>query len=101
MWILNAGHSIPEASTVECSSPAIESFEEALSAVIPSQQGSVSAKRLSTSFKCTASLVPVCWPVTYHPELAFETGIEQAINIIEMELNFTQCPISIHIVSND
>jgi hypothetical protein len=36
-----------------------------------------------------ASLVPVFWPLTYHPELAFETGIEQAINLIESELNST------------
>jgi len=38
--------------------------------------------------------------MTYDPELAFETGTEQAINLIESELNFTQCPISIHIASS-
>jgi len=101
MWFLNAGHSISEASSVDCSSCVIELFEEALSLVIPSKWLSVSSKRSSTSFKCTAGLAPVCWPLTNHRWLACETGTEQAMNLIERELNFTQCPISIYIVSNN
>jgi hypothetical protein len=37
----------------------------------------------------------------YHASLAFETGKEQAINLIESEMNFTQYPISMQIVSNN
>jgi len=92
VWFLNAGHSIPEASSVDYGSRVIEKFEEALSVVIPSKRPSVSSKRSSTSFNCIASLALVCWPLTYHPELAFEMGIVQAINLIESELNFTQWP---------
>jgi hypothetical protein len=76
-------------------------IEEALCIVIPSKWPSVSSKQSSTSFTCTASLVPVCWPVTYHPLLAFETGKEQVNNLIASELNFMQCQIPIHIVGND
>jgi len=67
IWFLNAGHSIPEASSVDCSSRNIESLEEALSVVITSKWPSVSSKQSRTSFQCTASLAPVCWPVTDHP----------------------------------
>jgi len=98
---LNAGHSIPEASCVDCSSRVIKYFNEALSVIIPSKSPLVSSKWSSTSFKCTANLAPVCWPLTYRPQLAFERGKEQAINLIKSQLNFTQCPIPIHIQSND
>jgi len=99
-WFPNAGHTIPEASSVDCSSWIIECFEEALSIVTPRNRPSVSSTRSSMSFKCTASLAPSCWPLTYHHYLAFETWNKQAINLIERELNFMQCPIPIHIVKN-
>ena len=67
MWFLSAGHLIPEASSVDCSSRVIEWFEPALSVVIPSNRPSVSSKQTSTSIKCTACLAPGCWPLTYHP----------------------------------
>ena len=66
MWFLKAGNWIADASSVDCSSRVIEQCEEAVSVVIPSKQPSVSSKRSNTSFKCTASLAPVCWPFTYH-----------------------------------
>jgi len=44
IWFLNAGHSIPEASSVDSSSRVIEQFEEALSIVIPSKRPSVSSQ---------------------------------------------------------
>jgi len=66
MWFLNAGHSIPEASSVDCSSRVMEYFWEALSVIIPRKRQSVISNQLSTSFKCMASLAPVCWPLTYH-----------------------------------
>ena len=100
IWFLNAGHWIAEASSVYCSSRVIESFEEVLSVVIPSKWQSVHSKQSSMPFKCTATLPRVCWPLIYHSELVFETGIEQAINLIESELNYIYYPISIHIVSN-
>jgi len=92
MWFLNGGHSIPEASSVDCSSRVIEWFEEALSVVIPSKRLSVSSKPSRTSFKCMASRAPVCWLLTYHPWLAIKTWEEQAINHIEREMNLTQYP---------
>jgi len=101
MWFLNAGRSIPAASSVGCSSRVTEYFEEALSVVMPNKRPSVSSTQSSMSFKCTASHAPVCWRLTYHPWLLFELGTEQAINLIQSEFNFTQCPISIHIVCND
>jgi hypothetical protein len=61
----------------------------------------MSSKRSNTSSQCTASLSPVCWPFSKHPQLAFEKGKEQQIDLIESELNFAQAPIWIHIVSND
>jgi len=67
MWFLNAGHSIPEASSGDCSSRVIMLFEEALSVVIPSTQPAVSLKQSSTFFKCTGCHAPVCWPLRYHP----------------------------------
>jgi len=100
MWFLDAGHSIPEASRGDCSSRVIEWFEEALSVIIPSKWPLLSPKPSRMAFKCMASLAPVCWPFTYHPWLAFERWEEQVINLVEQELNFTQCPSSIHIVSN-
>jgi hypothetical protein len=48
-----------------------------------------------------AGLAPLSWPLTNHPDLAFETGKEEAINLHESNLLFNQCTISIHIVSND
>ena len=72
MWFLNGGHSIPEDSRVDCSSQVIEKFEEALWVVIPSKWQSVSSKWSRSSLKCTASAAPVCWPLTYHPWLAFQ-----------------------------
>jgi len=101
MWFLEAGHWIAEASSVDCNARVIEYFEEALSVVIPSKRLFISSKQSSTSFKGMASLAPVCWPCTYYPWLVFETGKELAINLINSKLNFTQCPVSIHIVSND
>jgi len=74
MWFLSAGHSIAEASSVECSSCVIELFEEALWVVIPSNHPSVSSKQSRSSLKCRASLAPVWWPLTWHSELAFEIG---------------------------
>jgi len=47
------------------------------------------------------SIAPVCWPVAYYLELAFETGKEQVISVIETDLFFMQCSILIHIRSND
>jgi len=38
--------------------------------------------------------------LTNHPDLGFEMGKEQVINLIEREFNFTHCPISINIVGN-
>jgi len=101
MWFLNPGHSIPEASSVDCSSRVLGWFEEAVSVVIPNKPPSVSSKQSRMSFKCSASLAPVCWLLTYHPYLASERWKEQVINLIEHGLNFTQCPISIDIVCND
>jgi len=101
MWFFNAGHSVPESSSVDCILRVIEWFDEALSLVIPSKRPSVSSKPSSTSFKYTASLALVCWSLNYHSWLAFETGNEQEINFIESELYFTQCPILIRIVCND
>jgi hypothetical protein len=65
MCFLNAGHSIRETSSVDCSSRAIETFEEALSVIIPRKQPSVSSQRSTMSYLCTASLAFVCWPLTY------------------------------------
>jgi len=100
IWFLNAGHWIAEASSVDCSSCVIESFEEVLSVLIPSKRQLVHSKQSSMPFKSTATLAPVRWPLIYHPEIVFEMGIEQAINLIESELNFIYYPISINIVSN-
>jgi len=89
MWFLEVGHWIAEASGVDCGWRVIECFEDALSVVIPSKRPSVRSKRSSTSFKCTASLAPVCWPLIYHPLLPFKMGTKLAINLIEPQLNFT------------
>jgi hypothetical protein len=83
MWFLNAGHSIPQASSIDCSSCVIKEFEEALSVIIRSIELPVSAKRSRMSFKCTASVAPICWPLTYDPKLAFIMGQQQAINLFE------------------
>jgi hypothetical protein len=101
MWLRKAGHSIPEASSVDCSSRVIELFDEALSVVIRCKQPSVRSKQSRTSFKCIAYLAPVCWPLTYYHHLAFVIGKELVINLIERKLHFTQCPISIDTVRND
>jgi len=101
MLFLNADHWITDTSSVDCSSSVIEWFEEALSVVKPSKQQLVRSKRSGTTFKCITRLAPVCWPLTYHYWFAFETGNEQGINVIDSELNFMQCPIVIHMVSND
>jgi hypothetical protein len=101
MWFLNAGHSILESSSVDYSLQVIELFQEVWSVVIPSKQPSVSSKQSSMPFKCTASLPSVCLPLTYHPVLAFETRIEQAMNLIESKLYFRQCMILILIVISD
>jgi len=66
-WFLNAGPSIPQASSIDWSSGVVEYFEVALSVVIPSKRPSVSPKQSSKSFECTASLAPVGWPLTNHP----------------------------------
>jgi len=58
----------------------------------------VTSKRSGTSFKCTGSLASVCWLLRCHPAIACKTGKEQAIKPLDRELNFMQCPISIHIV---
>jgi len=76
MWFHNAGHLIPEASSVNTSLRGIEYFDEALSVLIPSKVLAVSLKGSSTSFKFTVSLAPVCRPLTNHPELAFENTKE-------------------------
>jgi hypothetical protein len=39
--------------------------------------------------------------LTYHPQLGFESGKEQAINLIESQVDIAQCLILIDIVSND
>jgi len=72
MWILNARHSFLEASRVHFSSQLIKLIKEILSVAIQSIHLSVSSKCRSTYFKCMASIAPGCWPLTYHPELAFE-----------------------------
>jgi hypothetical protein len=76
MWFLNAGHSIPEASRVDCSMHVIKEFEGALSVVIPSKQPSVSSTRSSRAFKYIANRAPVCEPLTYHSEIDFESAKE-------------------------
>jgi hypothetical protein len=100
MLCLNAGDSIAEASSVDCSSCVIKEFEVALAVVLPSKQPSVGSTRAS-NFKFIASLASVCWPLTYYHQLALEEGTEQVINLIECALNLTQRPILIRIVSND
>jgi hypothetical protein len=101
MWLCKAGHSIPEGSSDDCSSWVIEQFDEALSVVMASKRPLVSSKLSRTSFKCMASLAPVCWPLTYDCQLAFVIGKEVVINLIERKLHITQCPNLFHIVSND
>jgi hypothetical protein len=101
IWLLNASHLHAETSSVDCSSRIIELFEEVLSIFVSCKLQSVSSKRSSTPLECTASLAPVCRPLTYHPWLAFETRKDQAVNLIECELNCVQCGILIPIVSND
>jgi hypothetical protein len=101
MWFLNAAHSVAESSGDNCSSRVIEYFEEALSVLVPNNQPSVSSNRLRMFFNRAASLVPVSCLFTYDTELAFATAKAQAINIIESDLYLMQCPIWIHIVSND
>jgi len=89
MWFLNAGHWIAEALIVDCSSPVIGKFGEALWVVIPSKQPTVSSKRSSTSFNRSASLALVWWLLIYHPYLAFETWKGQVIIFIENKLIIT------------
>jgi len=101
MWFLNAGHSIPEAPRVDCSSQVIEWFEEALSVVIHSKRWSICYRQSLTSVTHMASLAAVCRPLTYHPEVAFKKVKAEAINLIESELYFSQCPMLIPIVTND
>jgi len=64
MRFLIAGLTIPEASRVDCCSRVMKLAEEALSVIIRSKWLLVSSKQSRTSFKCTASLAPVCWPLT-------------------------------------
>jgi len=66
LWFLNAGHSIPEASRIDCDSQVIELIEEVSSVVIPSHRLSVSSKWSRTCFKCTTSCTLVGWPLTVH-----------------------------------
>jgi hypothetical protein len=101
MWFSKAGNSIAEASSVDCSSQVIKRFDEVLSFVIPSKWPSVCSKRSRSSLKCMASLALVCWTLTYCPQLAWVIGKEVVINLIKRKLHFTQCPILIHLVSND
>jgi len=101
MWFLIAGHLIPDASGVDWRFRVFEWFEEALSVVIPSERALVSSKWSRTSFQCMASLAPVGWPLTYQSQWAFEIGKEQAINLVQCKLYFSQCPILIHIICND
>ena len=88
MWVPKSGHLIPEASRVDCSSQVIESFDDALSVVIPSKQPSASSKRPSTSSTCMGSLAPVWWPLTYYRQLAFALGNAVVINLIEHKCTF-------------
>ena len=74
MWVLDAGHMILEASWAGCNSWVMDQFEKALSVLTPSKRPSVSSNPSRTSFKCMASLTPLCWPLTYYPYLAFEIG---------------------------
>jgi len=67
MWFIKAGPGMAEDLSFDCCSRVIEEFEEALSVVIPSKRLSVSSNQSTTSFTCTASLAPMCWPLTYHP----------------------------------
>jgi len=101
MWFLKAGHCIGEALSVDCSSRVIQKFEEVISVILRSKRPLVSSKWSSTSFTCTASYPPECWPLTNHLSLPFEKGNKRAINLIECERNFTTWPFSIHIVGND
>jgi len=86
LWVLNACHLIPQVSRANCISQVINSFEEALSVGIQSQRLSVSSKQSWSSFKCTASLALVCWPLSDYSFLAFKNGKEYAINVIKSEL---------------
>jgi len=101
MWFLRGGHSIPEAASVDCSSSVIKWFREASTVVFPNKWPSERLKWSSMSFNCSASVAPVCWRLTHHPQLAFETGEQQLINLIESGSIFTQCPMLIHPVGND
>jgi len=101
IWFLNAGHTIPEASRVDCDSWVLQKFEEELVVVIPSKLPSVSLNWSKTFLTPTASLAAVCWPLTYHTHFVFKILKELAINLIQCGLCFSQCPISIHIVIND
>jgi len=74
MWFLNAGYTIPDVSRVDCSSVVTGMIEEALSVEIRNKWLSVSSTGCSTSFKCTAKLAHIYWPLTDQPELTFETG---------------------------
>jgi len=67
MWLLNAGHSIPEAWSVDCSSQVIEMMDKVVSVVIPSKRPLLSSKRSRTSSKCMLNLALVCWPLTFDP----------------------------------
>jgi hypothetical protein len=66
-WFLNPGHSIAEASSVDCSLHVIKWFKEDLFVVMISKRLSVNLKRSHTYFKCAACLALVCWPLSYHP----------------------------------
>jgi len=61
----------PVANTIEywrvdSHSQVIEKFEEALSVLIPSKRLSVSSKGSRSSFKCPATLTPICWHLIYY-----------------------------------
>jgi hypothetical protein len=101
MLFHKAGHSIPVASSVNCSSWVIVEFFEALSVTIPSKRLSLNWKCWRTSFVYMASPAQVCWPLTNCPQLAFVTGKEDVINLTERKLLFTKCQISIQIVRNE
>ena len=101
MWFRSVGPSILEAWRVDSNLRVIESFGKALSVVIPNKQPLVSSTWSRTFFICMASRALVYWPLTYYPWLAFEAWEEQAIDLIECNLYFSQCPISIQIVCKD
>jgi hypothetical protein len=99
-WFLTAGEMIPGASRIDCNLQHYISVVEVSSVVIRSTFPLVSLQWSRNALKCMASHAPVCWPSTCHPYFTFEHGKEQATNLMEIDMYMSQCPMSIHNVSN-